>query len=304
MKIRTLTTLILAGTTSFLAATNPTESHVRITETDDYNQWEEAKTAKAGADPANFYKLPGFEVELMHSAQNDEGSWVSCVFDPKGRLSIGREDAGILRYTFSKDGSRLIKKEWLLRQAKECRGLLYAHGALFLNASKSKILFRFRDTNGDGQFDEEKQLFETPGGGGHGRNGLALGPDGLIYAIMGDAVKLPFHIPNLRDHTSPLRRKQKVFRPNEGHVLRFDKNGDQPAIFAAGLRNPYGIDFNADGEAFTFDADAEFDMGSPWYRPTQIKHLTSGADFGWRAVTGSWPPYYPDHPATHPRVLI
>ena len=109
---------------------------------------------------------------------------------------------------------------------------------------------------------------------------------------MGDSVKLPLHIPNIRDHTSPLRRKQKYFRPNEGHVLRFDKNGRNPAIYAAGLRNPYGIDFNADGEAFTFDADAEFDMGSPWYRPTQIKHITSGADFGWRAVTGSWPPYY------------
>ena len=37
-------------------------------------------------------------------------------------------------------------------------------------------------------------------------------------------------------------------------------------------------------------------MGTPWYRPTKVKHLTSGADFGWRAVTGSWPPYYPDHP--------
>ena len=38
------------------------------------------------------------------------------------------------------------------------------------------------------------------------------------------------------------------------------------------------------------DADAENDMGTPWYRATEVKHLTSGADFGWRAVTGSWPP--------------
>ena len=73
-------------------------------------------------------------------------------------------------------------------------------------------------------------------------------------------------------------------------------DGSEKEIFCAGLRNPYGIAFNADGEAFTYDADAEFDMGTPWYRPTKVKHLTSGADFGWRAVTGSWPPYYPDHP--------
>ncbi|MFP6872965.1 MAG: hypothetical protein VCA55_05585, partial [Verrucomicrobiales bacterium] len=66
--------------------------------------------------------------------------------------------------------------------------------------------------------------------------------------------------------------------------------------FCGGLRNPYGIAFNTDGEAFTYDADAEFDMGNPWYRPTRVNHLTSGADFGWRALTGSWPAYYPDRP--------
>ena len=291
---------LVIGNLSFGIPDPLQRSQLRILETDDYNQWEEAKNAKIGTDPANFYKLPGFEVELLRSAEEDEGSWISCVFDPQGKLSIGREDSGILRYTFSKDRMQIVKKEWLLKQAKECRGLLYAHGALFVNANKSKILYRFKDTNGDNQFDEEKELFETPGGLGHGRNGLALGPNGLIYAIMGDSVKLPLHIPNIRDHTSPLRRKQKYFRPNEGHVLRFDKNGRNPAIYAAGLRNPYGIDFNADGEAFTFDADAEFDMGSPWYRPTQIKHITSGADFGWRAVTGSWPPYYLDHPTNTP----
>ena len=70
------------------------------------------------------------------------------------------------------------------------------------------------------------------------------GLNGLIYAIMGDSVKLPLHIPNIRDHTSPLRRKQKYFQPNEGRVLRFDKHGRNPAIYAAGLRNLV-IDFNA-----------------------------------------------------------
>ena len=58
-------------------------------------------------------------------------------------------------------------------------------------------------------------------------------------------------------------------------------DGSEKEIFCAGLRNPYGIAFNADGEAFTYDADAEFDMGTPWYRPTKVKHLTSGADFGY-----------------------
>lgn len=273
---------------------------IRITETDDYNQWKEAKTAKAGADPADFFTLSGFEVELLKNSGKGEGSWISCAFDPEGRLSIGREDAGIWRFTFSKNTKSISKMEMINHTLKENRGLLYAHGGLYVNANVSKGIYRLCDTNGDGKFDQEKLLRATPGGVGHGRNGLALGPDGLIYAIMGDSVELP---KDGTDYTSPRRRNHKVFRPNEGHVLRFDKEGQLPEIFCAGLRNPYGIHFNADGEAFTFDADAEFDMGAPWYRPTQVKHLTRGADFGWRAVTGSWPPYFPDHPDNAQPVL-
>ena len=273
---------------------------IRITERDDYNQWEEAKTAKAGADPKSFFTQPGFEVELLKNSEKGEGSWISCAFDPEGRLSIGREDAGIWRFTFSKKGGVISKSEMINRTLKENRGLLYAHGALYVNANVSKGIYRLRDTNDNGKFDEEKLLRATPGGVGHGRNALAIGPEGLIYAIMGDSVELPN---DGGDYTSPRRRNQKVFRPNEGHVLRFNKDGRLPEVFCAGLRNPYGIHFNADGEAFTFDADAEFDMGAPWYRPTQVKHLTRGADFGWRAVTGSWPPYFPDYPDNAQPVL-
>ncbi len=48
------------------------------------------------------------------------------------------------------------------------------------------------------------------------------------------------------------------------------------------------------GELFTYDADMEWDIGSPWYRPTRINHCVSGADYGWRSGSGKWPSYYPD----------
>jgi putative heme-binding domain-containing protein len=38
----------------------------------------------------------------------------------------------------------------------------------------------------------------------------------------------------------------------------------------------------------------EWDISAPWYRPTRLLHLVSGADFGWRVGTGSWPDWYPD----------
>ena len=72
---------------------------------------------------------------------------------------------------------------------------------------------------------------------------------------------------------------------------------------AAGLRNPFGVAFNPAGDLFTYDADAEFDMGTPWYRPTRIVQLLTGADYGWRGVTGKWPPYFADHPDNAPATL-
>ena len=263
-----------------------------IDEADDYTQWKRASNAKAGTDPATFQVLPGFDTELIRSAGPSENSWVSIAFDPEGRLTVGREDKGLIRYTFSAKHKKIIRAEPINDDLRECRGLLYAHDSLYASANNSKGLYRLRDTNGDGSFDEKKLLHASEGGVGHGRNDLALGPDEKIYLINGDSV----HLPEVTDRTSPLRRKFKPFRINEGHVIRMDADGSNKEIVCGGLRNPYGIAFNTDGEAFTYDADAEFDMGTPWYRPTQVKHLTSGADFGWRAVTGSWPSYFPDHP--------
>ncbi|MFM8274954.1 MAG: c-type cytochrome, partial [Gemmata sp.] len=64
--------------------------------------------------------------------------------------------------------------------------------------------------------------------------------------------------------------------------------------FTAGYRNPYDFAFNADGEMFVYDADMEWDMGMPWYRPTRVNHATSGSELGWRSGTGKWPAYYVD----------
>jgi hypothetical protein len=65
-------------------------------------------------------------------------------------------------------------------------------------------------------------------------------------------------------------------------------------MIASGLRNSVDLALNREGELFTYDSDMEFDIGSPWYRPTRINHVTSGAEFGWRANTGVWRDYFAD----------
>jgi putative heme-binding domain-containing protein len=265
-----------------------------ISELDDYTQWKQALGAKTVADPATFMAPDGFQIELLRAAAPGEDSWISMTFDPRGRLIVAKESQGLLRMTLPKDDHE-IQVEIINDTLKECRGLLSAYGSLYVNANESKGLYRLRDTDGDDKFDETTLLYSSVGSSGHGRNDLALGPDGLIYAIHGDSVELP---KSFGDLTSPFRENRRGVKTREGHVIRMDRDGKKLQLVAAGLRNPYGIDFNADGEMFTYDADAEHDMGAPWYRPTRVDHLVSGADYGWRGVTGSWPPYYPDHPDT------
>jgi glucose/arabinose dehydrogenase len=261
---------------------------------DDYEQWRKALDGAAATDPNTFFAPDGFKVELLRAATADEGSWVAVTCDPQGRIIIAREDRGLLRLRLSADRRSVEQIETVNDTLEECRGLLFAYDALYVNANNSKGLYRLRDNDGDDAFDEVWLLREFPGGPGHGRNQLALGPDGMVYSIHGDAVDLPAE--NYTDRTSPFREARRGERSKEGHLLRTDRDGSRWELVAAGLRNPFGVAFHPQhGEAFTYDADAEFDMGSAWYRPTRLLHLVSGGDFGWRGVTGGWPPYYPDH---------
>ena len=60
------------------------------------------------------------------------------------------------------------------------------------------------------------------------------------------------------------------------------------------MRNSYDFAFNSAGELFTYDADMEWDLGAPWYRPTRVNHTPAGAELGWRSGWAKWPAYYLD----------
>lgn len=265
----------------------------RITPFENYEQWRQASDQDSSADPAQFLLRPGFEMDRIREADQDDGSWVSMAFDAAGRLTIGREDKGLLRMTLAGDGKSVAHVETIDDTLLECRGLAYTGDSLYAQANNSKGLYRLDDVDGDGRFETSQLLREFPGGVGHGRNDLALGPDRALYAIFGDSVDLPTR--DVIDHTSPFREARRGERTTEGHLMRFDPDGSRWHLLCGGLRNPFGIDFNIDGEAFTYDADAEFDMGSPWYRPTRLVHLVAGGDYGWRGRTNTWPPYDADH---------
>ena len=270
---------------------------------DAYNSWKLARAGTAATDPATFTLLPGFKAELVRSALPEEGSWIALAFDPQGRLTLAREKKGLLR--LSLDSVGVSKVEVLNDTLLECRGLLYAHGALYANANNSKTLVRLRDTKGTGQFDETTELLKTEGGVGHGRNHLKLGPDGWLWIAHGNNVHLPKNLSTnsplknfAHDRLIPCPWDAGMFDGDvllpAGHILRMKPDGSEVQLWAGGLRNPLDVAFNEHGDLFTFDADMEWDVGCPWYVPNRVLHIVPGADYGWRRGTGRWPAWYPD----------
>ncbi|OYW75012.1 MAG: hypothetical protein B7Z37_15210 [Verrucomicrobia bacterium 12-59-8] len=293
---------LVIGPTDADPATNPFDLKKTF---DAYNSWQLAKPGaqNQATDPATLTLPPGFKAELIRSAQPGEDSWVSMAFDPEGRIALGKEKKGLLRLTLSGSGEQ--KVEVIDDELLECRGLLYAHGSLFANANNSKTLFRLTDADGDGVFEQRQALVRTEGGVGHGRNHIKLGPDGDIYVAHGNNVLLPKNL----DPDSPLKNyanDQLIPNPWDGsmfdgnvelpagHILRVAPDGSKVTLLAGGLRNPLDIAFNDKGDLFTFDADMERDVGTPWYMPTRVLQIVPGADYGWRRGTGRFPAWYAD----------
>ncbi|MCI0536421.1 MAG: c-type cytochrome, partial [Verrucomicrobiales bacterium] len=163
------------------------------------------------------------------------------------------------------------------------------------------------DANGDDQYDDLQFLKQFEGDSGeHGPHAIVLGPDKKLYVMNGNHVKVPEGLaPNSphRNYEEDLLLPRRWdpsghatgILPPGGYLLRTDAEGQHWEMLHGGFRNTYDFAFNADGEMFGFDADMEYDVGLPWYRPTRIYHLVSGGEYGWRSGSGKFPDYYPDN---------
>ncbi len=272
--------------------------------------WGELPRGRGGAPsvatPAEDLKLlDGFKAELLYTVPlATQGSWVSLAVDPKNRLYTSDQHGPLYRVTVHEDDVTVEKVNVDIGNA---QGMLWAYDSLYVMVAEGKGtgMYRLRDTDGDDQLDTKELLLSVRSGGEHGPHAIVQGPDGLIYIMAGNHVPPPQKMAE----DSPLRRwgedqllprlpdgnghATNVMAPG-GWIAVTDENGSSFRLLAGGLRNAYDFSFNRDGEIFTFDSDMEWDTGTPWYRPTRVNHMVSGADFGWRFGTGKWPAYYPD----------
>ena len=281
---------------------------------------------KADDDKASKLKLqPGFAAEHLYSpSENGQGSWVSMCFDDKGRLITSDQYGGLYRLTIPALGSGSTKPTKIehlkvgtpgdTSGMGTAHGLLYAFNSLYVmvNNRVTKDLpvhsgfYRLQDTNGDDQYDKVTLLKELEGNGEHGPHSIKLSPDGKsLFVISGNHTDAP----QMDDYLLPKTWKQDnlfpLIKDPRGHandrmapggwVANVQPDGSDWVLYSAGYRNAFDMAFNDTGDLFVYDADMEWDIGSPWYRPTRICHATSGSEFGWRTGNSKWSPALPDN---------
>jgi putative heme-binding domain-containing protein len=253
--------------------------------------------------PSSIRVAEDFEIELLRSAQDGESSWISMTFGPDGDLFLGLDDRGVARLKMNDVAKGIpFARVAGTENLRHIRGILYAHDSLYLTATDSQEIYRLIDKDGDGQF-EEKLLLQTLAYNsryGHGMNQIVLGPDKNLYFVIGNDVVFPKTITGestyrgaqndwLLPYYNDVGQDDRV-----GYIAKVDPEGKTWTILAGGFRNPFDMAFNQDGEMFTWDADMEWDVGLPWYRPTRLNHVVLGGEYGWRWGTGKWPAWYPD----------
>ena len=252
-------------------------------------------------------KVPeGFKVEKLYQVKGKEqGSWVAMAWDDKGRLITSDQYGGLFRITLNP-----FKVEALKVKTGGAQGLLWHQGALYASVANKTItpggIYKLTDTDNDDQLDKVELLTELNTGGEHGPHSLVASPDGKwIYMVAGNFTKLPKQVNHFpatnnwgEDHLLPRMADGKGhangLKAPGGWIIRFTPDAKTWELVSSGFRNPYDMAFNEHNELMTYDADMEYDFGSPWYRPTRICHATSGAEFGWRHGTGKWAEYYLD----------
>lgn len=169
----------------------------------------------------NLVKLPeGFRIEVLAKIKDARGLALS----PRGTLFVGNISEDKV-YAITRSQLKPLKTYTLLKNLDKPLGVAFQDGALYVS-STNKIL---RIDNVEAHLDKPKAIVvndSLPKESHHGGRYIAFGPDKKLYIGIGAPC-------NVCDSG-----------PGYANITRMNADGSQLEVFAQGVRNTVGFDWN------------------------------------------------------------
>lgn len=215
-----------------------------------------------------FLELPeGFEVNVF--AEGDLKNPRMMAQSPSGDVFLSDSFANRILVLRDKDGDGTSDESFVFTEdVVQPFGLAFRDGWLYVANTNSVVRFKYKPGQTVAAGAGEK-IIDLPGQGyrQHWTRNLAFSPDGTkLYVTVGSET-------NVDVEADPRRAAISVY----------DVNGGNHRVFAGGLRNPVGIDFNpVTGELWT--AVNERDRLGDDLVPDYVTSVKDGGFYGWPYV--------------------
>ncbi len=283
------------------------QSFGKLGDTVPWDRREEVVATEEHQESERFQIQTGFSVQRILD-DKETGSLIAMAFNEFGHLIASRE-RGPLLLIFDRDNDGIPEEvRTYCDQVESVQGILPLNGEVFVTGEgpEGTGIYRLTDNDRNGSLEQVRLIVKFTGSPGeHGPHGLTLGPDGMIYCVVGNHMQavvtdspgntLPdsYEGDLVERYEDPGGHARGIKAPG-GTVIRTDIDGKSVERIAGGIRNAYDLAFHSDGGLFIHDSDMESDVGAAWYRPTAMFEIAEAGEYGWRSGWSKWPNYYAD----------
>jgi glucose/arabinose dehydrogenase len=202
---------------------------------------------------------PGFRIDVFYPGLTNP---TSMTWGPDGNLYISQQSGEIIQLAIGSDGfpsgSRLVGK-----MPGDLLGLAIVGDSLF--ASYTGNVARLSIQNGTSN--STQIILSGLPTGRHQNDEIIYGKDGYLFMGIGST----------GDRTNGSD-------PRSATIVRFKPDGSGFEVFAKGLRNPYGLAFDSQGNLFATDNGPDDPSA-----PDELNYIVKGGDYGFPNYFGNPP---------------
>ncbi len=190
---------------------------------------------------------------------------------PAGDLLVSSpRDGRVFLLARDRDGDGAAdEKRTLLEGLNQPHGLDLREGWLYVAETDGVGRVRFDSASGALEGNYQPLLEGLPGGGNHDTRTLRFGPDGWMYVSIGSSC-------NVCEESDPRRAA----------ILRARPDGSDLEIFATGLRNAVGFDWQPETGAL-YATDNGRDLLGDDFPPCELNRIERGGFYGWPHANGN-----------------